>query len=146
MFMTPRNHPNGAMMPPGMTRPPNEEGMPMPNRRLILQPTIEVAVATTQENRFAIPAGGAKSGLVWVNIPKNGATATIDILGASSLTLLDVGSNSFWKLVGTMTPGASATGAFNVAITTVPDFLKWKCTGTFTQAIQFEIIVYLYDT
>ncbi len=121
------------------------------NRRIILQPPIEVTAATTQEVRFAIPSTGAKSALFWVNVHKNtmtGGSASIDLIGASSLNLLDTGtSSSFWKTVlgSPISVGFGAVGAFSATTTTVPDFLRWKVTGN-NNIVQFEIIAYLYDT
>ena len=123
----------------------------MPIRRVVLQPVIEIGAAQGQDVRFAVPSGSAKSGLALLNVMKNGSagTVTVDILGATSMNLLDpaTGSNSFWLQLKTpgINVGAAAVGSLKGVLTDIPDFIRWKVTGS-PVTFQFEIVLYLYDT
>lgn len=113
-----------------------------------MQPTTRVAAASNQETRFAIPAGGAKTMLVWINVYENssGAAATVTIYGASDLNLNDnLTSNSFWRNLGTIAIGAGASGAFSATISNPPPYLRWGISGL-NNNIAFEIIAEMWDT
>ena len=91
---------------------------------------------------------GAKTALVWVNVLKNSSGATtFKFLGASSLSLGATGAaaGSYWLNLKDIAVGATTVGAFTDAVAALPDFLRWEVTGA-NAAIQFEIVVYLYDT
>lgn len=119
----------------------------MPNRRVVLQPAIEIVAAQSQDIRFAVHTGGAKSGLVWLNVLKSSSAAsTWDILGATGQNLSSsTGSQSYWITSRQIPVGASTVGAFKGSLTDIPDFLRWSVTGV-NAALQFEIVLYLYDT
>src|SRR5437667_343500 len=110
----------------------------MANRRIVLQPIFTALTSTTgQEVRFAVPTGGAKSGLAWINVTANASTATVTfkIVGASERNLATAG---FWLQSGSTTIAASTTGAVQAVLTNLPDFLRWTISGQATGNVDFE--------
>jgi hypothetical protein len=123
-------------------------------QRVVLQPLISITGATTQEIRFAVPTSGFKSAQAWINCPKmtyGGGSVNVDILFATSLSLLDPssGASSFWVrpsggsiAITASTPGAYVSSVMNG----VADFARWRTTTSFATEVQLEIVLFLYDT
>src|SRR5262249_16633812 len=115
-------------------------------RRVVMQPTFQPTAGQVQEVRFALQTTGWKLGLFWANVfQSNSAAFTLEIHGASGITLNDVVSVGFWPTLGSAGVGASAIGAFKTGgISPLPDFCRWVLVSN-SNVVSMEIIAYLWD-
>lgn len=116
--------------------------------RTQLQSYIEVSADTTQETRFAVEVGQAKTAVACINIIKNNCTATITF---DFETATDPGSSS-WASAGSVGVSAQTTGLKRAELggsstTGLASVVRWKLTGVSgSPTIGFDIVIFFADT
>lgn len=117
----------------------------MAQGRVDLQPAFTIASgagSVEQEVRFAgkIP-GGAKSGLMAIQITNPGAGGAMNIVTAPELNI-DI---SQWKGVAGAGQSTAAAGLFLVNLTAMCDYIRWSLTGLTGGPLRFSIVVHVFE-
>ncbi|MBI2892913.1 MAG: hypothetical protein HYY06_05125 [Deltaproteobacteria bacterium] len=117
--------------------------------RTDLQPYIEIGAATTQEARFAVQVGNAKTGVACVNVTKNNmssGTLTFDFETATDP------KSPNWANCGTGSINVTGTGQTSLlrvdlgesSTTRLAGVVRWKSSGA-NATVGFDIVVFFAD-